>query len=67
MVTLLEQAKKTRGGKREGAGRKAIGSTKSIKLTLSNESWEWIDSAIENGHASTRSEFLRNIVEFARK
>lgn len=54
------------GGKREGAGRPAIGETKQIKLTLTKESWEWIQECVENEHAGSRSEFLRDIIEFAR-
>lgn len=54
------------GGKREGAGRPRIGQTKSMKLTLTDDSWEWIDENIKNGHAASRSEFLREIIEFAR-
>lgn len=33
-----------RGGKREGAGRKATGVTKKVSLTLSKEEWSYIDS-----------------------
>lgn len=55
-----------RGGKREGAGRPRIGETKQVKLTLPAETWEWIESCVDNEHASSRSEFLRDIIEFAR-
>ncbi|MCR8987652.1 hypothetical protein NW801_21930 [Brevibacillus laterosporus] len=33
-----------RGGKREGAGRKATGVTKKVSLTLSEKEWSYIDS-----------------------
>ncbi len=35
----------TRGGKREGAGRKAQGITRKVSLTLSSEDWDLIDSS----------------------
>lgn len=54
------------GGKREGAGRPPIGETKPIKLTLSNEHWDWIEDEIKKGHASSRSEFIRDIISFAK-
>lgn len=55
------------GGKREGAGRKAIGVTKKISLTLPGSTWEWLDEAIENEHARSRSELIREIIEEAKK
>jgi len=52
----------TRGGLREGAGRKNIGVTKKVSLTLRDELWEKLDKhCIE--HKLSRSEVMRNIIE----
>lgn len=55
-----------RGGKREGAGRKPMGETKQIKLTLRSEDWEWIEECVQYGHAASRSELIRNIIQEAK-
>ncbi|WP_246096705.1 ribbon-helix-helix domain-containing protein [Paenibacillus sinopodophylli] len=47
-------------------GRPPIGVTKKQSLTLQEETWEWIEESVKNGHAGNRSEFLRDIIEFAR-
>ncbi|CAM3683475.1 MULTISPECIES: ribbon-helix-helix domain-containing protein [Paenibacillus] len=52
----------TRGGPREGAGRKGIGITKKISLTLTEEIWEEIDRECEELEI-TRSAYLRNMIE----
>lgn len=55
-----------RGGAREGAGRKAIGETRRIAVTLTADTWAWMDECIENGHAQSRSELLREIIKFTK-
>lgn len=57
----------SRGGSREGAGRKAIGETKKISLTLSREVWNQLEQCCAAGNAS-RSEVIREMIEqyFAR-
>lgn len=52
----------TRGGHREGSGRKSIGVTKKVSLTLTEEIWEKIESHCEENKQS-RSEVIRNILE----
>lgn len=52
----------TRGGPREGAGRKGIGMTKKVSLTLTKDIWEEIDRECE-ALAISRSSFLRNMIE----
>jgi hypothetical protein len=52
----------TRGGPRDGAGRKAIGETKKISLTLSNETWKEIEERC-NLLSCSRSEVLREMIE----
>ncbi|GAB6926225.1 hypothetical protein JCM10914A_02080 [Paenibacillus sp. JCM 10914] len=52
----------TRGGHREGAGRKGIGVTKKVSLTLTAEIWEEIDRECEKGEIS-RSALFRTIIE----
>lgn len=51
-----------RGGKREGAGRKAIGETRKVSLTLSPEMWGVIESICEDENSS-QSKVLRNVIE----
>lgn len=50
-----------RGGSREGAGRKGIGVTKKLSLTLPEEAWERFDEACRTTSRS-KSELLREIV-----
>lgn len=52
----------SRGGLREGAGRKSIGVTKKISLTLPNDIWERIEKHCADNNQS-RSESIRNIIE----
>lgn len=50
---------KKHGGKREGAGRPSLGTTKKVSITLPDESWEQIEKA--RGERSM-SAFLRDII-----
>lgn len=52
----------TKGGVRKGAGRKPIGVTRKISLTLPQECWEEIDRHCQKGDYSV-SEVLRSIIE----
>jgi hypothetical protein len=52
----------TRGGSRNGAGRKGIGETKKVSLTLTKETWTEIEKRC-NMLNSSRSEVLRDIIE----
>jgi len=52
----------TRGGSREGAGRKGIGQTKKISLTLSEEAWQKIEELCTKSDSS-RSEVIREIID----
>jgi len=52
----------TRGGLREGAGRKNKGATKKVSLTLKDELWDKIEQQCSN-HQLSRSEVIRNIIE----
>lgn len=51
-----------RGGKREGAGRTPIGTTKKVSLTLPDEIWEQIEEE-KRKNAANQSETLRSIIE----
>ncbi|PRX73018.1 ribbon-helix-helix CopG family protein [Cohnella sp. SGD-V74] len=51
-----------RGGARNGAGRKPIGITRKISLTLPQEYWEEIDRCCRKGDYSI-SEVLRALIE----
>ncbi|MCQ6562339.1 hypothetical protein [Paenibacillus mendelii] len=55
-------SKASRGGNQSGAGRKAIGTTRKISLTLSQEHWEEIDRRCNKGDYSV-SEIIRSIME----
>ncbi|MDU5947216.1 MAG: hypothetical protein E6Z15_09085 [Paenibacillus macerans] len=46
-----------RGGKREGAGRKAIGLTRKVSLTLSEEEWAELEAS-----GKTLSAFFRDLI-----
>ncbi len=46
-----------RGGKREGAGRKAIGITRKVSLTLSEEEWAELEAS-----GKTLSAFFRDVI-----
>lgn len=52
----------SRGGLREGAGRKSIGITKKVSLTLSEDMWERLEQDCSNNNRS-RSEIIRNMIE----
>jgi hypothetical protein len=52
----------TRGGSRNGSGRKGIGETKKLSLTLPKQTWTEIDSLCSKLNSS-RSEVLRDIIE----
>ncbi|NMO94288.1 ribbon-helix-helix domain-containing protein [Paenibacillus lemnae] len=52
----------TRGGIREGSGRKSIGVTKKISLTLPEELWAEIEKH-GTEHQQSRSEVIRNILD----
>ncbi|WP_254075332.1 ribbon-helix-helix domain-containing protein [Paenibacillus tritici] len=52
----------TRGGPREGAGRKNIGVTKKVSLTLTDELWEKVDKHCVDNKMS-RSELIRTLIE----
>ncbi|WP_233531937.1 ribbon-helix-helix domain-containing protein [Paenibacillus alkalitolerans] len=53
----------SKGGPREGAGRKGFGETKKISLTLPNETWGKIENHCSENNAS-RSEAIREMIEY---
>lgn len=53
--------RKKRGGKREGSGRKQIGITKKVSLTLTEQEWQEIDQEITSGSVGSVSEYFRNL------
>jgi hypothetical protein len=52
----------SRGGPRAGAGRKGIGETKKISLTLTKEIWDELENRCSESGLS-RSEVIRGIIE----
>lgn len=50
------------GGKREGAGRPSLGTTKKVSLTLPDEVWENIEQTIRKT-GSNQSKLLRTLIE----
>lgn len=50
-----------KGGAREGAGRKGIGLTKKISLTLPEQVWDDLEAACQSKQIS-RSELIRQII-----
>lgn len=59
---FIDQAKENRGGARNGAGRKPIGVTRKISLTLPQSCWAEIDRLCKRGDYSI-SEIIRSIIE----
>lgn len=55
------ELKLSRGGSRKGAGRKSSGKTTKVSITLPDQEWAYIDELIENGHATSRSDYFRSI------
>ncbi|QHW32397.1 hypothetical protein GZH47_17325 [Paenibacillus rhizovicinus] len=51
----------TKGGPRTGAGRKGIGETRKLSLTLPETAWAAIEALCEE-HACSKSELLRAII-----
>ncbi|MBP2112351.1 hypothetical protein BK146_02210 [Paenibacillus sp. FSL R7-0333] len=51
-----------RGGPREGAGRKNIGVTKKVSVTLTSELWEKVEQHCAE-HKLSRSELIRSLIE----
>jgi hypothetical protein len=52
----------SRGGPRAGAGRKGIGQTKKVSLTLTKEIWDELEMrCTESGRS--RSEIIRDMIE----
>lgn len=49
----------SKGGAREGSGRKKIGAVRSLRITLPDGEWDKIDSLIAEGHVSNQSEYFR--------
>ncbi len=52
----------SRGGLREGSGRKRIGVTKKVSLTLTEEMWGKIEGCCTDNQLS-RSEVIRTLIE----
>jgi hypothetical protein len=52
----------TKGGPRTGAGRKRIGITKKVSLTLTKDVWEQIEHVIASNQ-TTKSDFIRKLIE----
>lgn len=59
---VISNPTSNKGGVRKGAGRKPIGITRKISLTLPQECWEEIDRYCHKGDYSV-SEVLRSIIE----
>lgn len=49
-----------RGGKREGAGRKAIGIKKAVSIALPEDVWDEISNLIQNGNYESNADFFRS-------
>ncbi|MEF3225898.1 hypothetical protein LJA00_08480 [Campylobacter jejuni] len=56
---VVKKVNPKRGGKREGAGRPSLGTTKKLSITLPDEIWKQIDDARGNRPLSA---FLREII-----
>ncbi|WP_254450235.1 ribbon-helix-helix protein, CopG family [Cohnella herbarum] len=56
------ESRVSKGGNRSGAGRKAIGITRKLSLTLTEKDWAEIDRRCDRGDYSV-SEIIRSIIE----
>ncbi len=56
------KTKASRGGQRSGAGRKPIGITRKVSLTLPEQHWAEIDRRCDRGDYSV-SEIIRSVIE----
>lgn len=52
----------TKGGPRPGAGRKRIGITKKVSITLPQEMWDALEQRVL-AEQSTKSEVIRKMIE----
>ncbi|WP_418026240.1 hypothetical protein [Paenibacillus sp. JJ1722] len=50
-----------RGGARKGAGRKSLGTKKSVTITLPQERWDEIDTLIKNGKFKSYPDYFRHL------
>lgn len=62
LIQQAEENRSGRGGARKGAGRKPIGITRKISLTLPQSCWEEIDRLCTRGDYSI-SEIVRSMIE----
>lgn len=52
------------GGKREGAGRKPMGITRKVSITMSEDAWAWLEREGDRSHGHiTVSKRIRELVE----
>lgn len=51
----------TWGGKREGAGRKGIGTTRKVSISLPDMEWLLLDDLLKSGTIKNLSEYFRNL------
>lgn len=59
-----EMPAKQHGGKREGAGRPSLGTTKKVSLTLADYIWELLEEAQKkNPTLNSKSSVLRSLIE----
>jgi len=55
-----QQQVSTRGGTRQGAGRKSKGIKKTVAINLPSEHWTDIDNLIQNGKYASYADFFRS-------
>lgn len=55
-------ADQTREKEMPARGRPKIGITKTIKVTLPDDCWDWINEMIMYGHGKSQSEIIRGII-----
>jgi Arc/MetJ-type ribon-helix-helix transcriptional regulator len=64
-VIVLSEDLDRRGGAREGAGRKRIGSNRALRITLPNEDWEHVDRLIAEGRFKSYADYFRSLYDFS--
>lgn len=56
-----ESHNKNYGGARPGSGRKKIGESKALRITLPDADWKHIDSLIASGRVASYAEYFREL------
>ncbi|MCY9542671.1 hypothetical protein M5X00_06275 [Paenibacillus alvei] len=63
----VDVVKKKRGGARTGAGRKLMGTKKSVTISMPQSEWDEIDSLIQSGEYQSYADYFRTVHTLTKK